>query len=140
MDYLVYVERSAENLQFYLWLRDYTQRFNALKAEEQALSPPWKDEGRPAPDSLPPRMTKDVSVYEREVDFNNTQPSLQNAASYHSSNKSIVSVSTTDSFLSKSTQAPMTIKSMETITEDANVRAGLKWQACMSLLSPLPQI
>ncbi|EON66761.1 hypothetical protein W97_06009 [Coniosporium apollinis CBS 100218] len=41
MDYLLYVSFDAENLQFYLWLHDYTKRFNALKKEEKALSPEW---------------------------------------------------------------------------------------------------
>ncbi|CUS06920.1 unnamed protein product [Tuber aestivum] len=40
MSYLLYVEHAAENLQFYLWLRDYTERFNALSENEKALSPP----------------------------------------------------------------------------------------------------
>ncbi|KAF2435006.1 hypothetical protein EJ08DRAFT_387049 [Tothia fuscella] len=39
MDYSVYIAHDAENLQFFLWLKDYTKRFHALKKEEQALSP-----------------------------------------------------------------------------------------------------
>ncbi|KAH8153560.1 uncharacterized protein LAJ45_02373 [Morchella importuna] len=39
MRYLTYVEHSAENLQFYLWLRDYSARFEALPDNEKALSP-----------------------------------------------------------------------------------------------------
>lgn len=41
MDYLVYVSRDAENLQFLLWLRDYTKRFSDLPQSEAALSPEW---------------------------------------------------------------------------------------------------
>jgi hypothetical protein len=41
MNYLKYIERSAENLQFYLWHRDYSKRFGELPASEQALSPEW---------------------------------------------------------------------------------------------------
>jgi len=41
MNYLKYIEYSAENLQFYLWHRDYCQRFEGLPASEQALSPEW---------------------------------------------------------------------------------------------------
>jgi hypothetical protein len=41
MNYLIYVTHDAENLQFYLWLRDYTRRFNALPESEKALSPRW---------------------------------------------------------------------------------------------------
>lgn len=43
MDYLVYVSHDAENLQFYLWLQDYTKRFYAAPRPEQVLSPPWFD-------------------------------------------------------------------------------------------------
>ncbi|MCJ1471371.1 hypothetical protein MMC13_000010 [Lambiella insularis] len=42
MDYLVYISHDAENLQFYLWLQDYKNRFDALPASEKALSPRWE--------------------------------------------------------------------------------------------------
>ncbi|KAF2237907.1 hypothetical protein EV356DRAFT_509834 [Viridothelium virens] len=41
MNYLKYIEHAAENLQFFLWHRDYTRRFNELPASEQRLSPEW---------------------------------------------------------------------------------------------------
>lgn len=41
MDYLIYIAHDAENLQFYLWLQDYTARFEALPEDEKALSPEW---------------------------------------------------------------------------------------------------
>lgn len=41
MNYLKYIEHDAENLQFYLWIRSYSQRFANLSDAEQALSPPW---------------------------------------------------------------------------------------------------
>ncbi|KAF2149532.1 hypothetical protein K461DRAFT_281915 [Myriangium duriaei CBS 260.36] len=37
----MYIEHDAENLQFYLWCRDYTERFEKLPASEKALSPEW---------------------------------------------------------------------------------------------------
>jgi len=40
MDYLVYVTYDAENLQFFMWYRDYLKRFNELSPEAQSLSPP----------------------------------------------------------------------------------------------------
>ncbi|KAL2116866.1 hypothetical protein VTJ04DRAFT_9034 [Mycothermus thermophilus] len=46
MDYLVYIERSAENLQFFLWYIDYVQRWSSLLPRQKALSPPWN----PPPD------------------------------------------------------------------------------------------
>lgn len=41
MNYLLYVEHAAENLQFYLWLRDYEKRWQELPQADQELSPPW---------------------------------------------------------------------------------------------------
>ena len=44
MNFLKYIELSAENLQFFLWYRDYTKRFNALPKSERVLSPEWTGE------------------------------------------------------------------------------------------------
>ena len=41
MNFLKYIELSAENLQFFLWYRDYSKRFNELPGSEKALSPEW---------------------------------------------------------------------------------------------------
>ncbi|KAI6777853.1 uncharacterized protein J7T54_002751 [Emericellopsis cladophorae] len=41
MNYLVYIEHSAENLQFFLWYKDYCRRFEAIPASEKALAPEW---------------------------------------------------------------------------------------------------
>ncbi|EKG16011.1 Regulator of G protein signaling superfamily [Macrophomina phaseolina MS6] len=54
MDYLVYVTHDAENLQFYLWLQDYTERFHALKPDRKALSPEWKDQEQPIDEKAAP--------------------------------------------------------------------------------------
>lgn len=44
MNFLKYIELSAENLQFFLWYRDYSKRFNELPGSEKALSPEWHGE------------------------------------------------------------------------------------------------
>ncbi|KAI9838960.1 MAG: hypothetical protein M1819_004168 [Sarea resinae] len=41
MNYLIYIEHAAENLQFFLWHRDYTKRFANLPEKELSLSPEW---------------------------------------------------------------------------------------------------
>jgi len=41
MNYLIYIEHSAENLQFFLWYRDYVKRFEAASAADKALAPEW---------------------------------------------------------------------------------------------------
>lgn len=44
MDFLRYIEYDAENLQFYLWYRDYCKRFAELSVSEQRLAPEWTAE------------------------------------------------------------------------------------------------
>lgn len=44
MDFLVYIEHDAENLQFYLWYRDYIKRWSELPEREQKLAPEWTTE------------------------------------------------------------------------------------------------
>ncbi|OJD18471.1 hypothetical protein AJ78_01527 [Emergomyces pasteurianus Ep9510] len=41
MNYLIYVERNAENLQFFLWYRDYSRRFASMDERQRKLSPEW---------------------------------------------------------------------------------------------------
>ncbi|KAI1815437.1 hypothetical protein GGS20DRAFT_597030 [Poronia punctata] len=41
MNYLLYIEHSAENLQFFLWYRDYSERFHEAPAAEVDLAPEW---------------------------------------------------------------------------------------------------
>ncbi|CRK17162.1 hypothetical protein BN1723_002331 [Verticillium longisporum] len=44
MNYLIYIEHSAENLQFFLWIKDYEKRFANAKPSELALAPEWTQE------------------------------------------------------------------------------------------------
>jgi hypothetical protein len=41
MDYLIYIEHNAENLQFIIWYKDYSERFEKLSAAEKALCPEY---------------------------------------------------------------------------------------------------
>lgn len=41
MNYLTYIEHAAENLQFFLWYRDYANRFNEAKTPDIGLAPEW---------------------------------------------------------------------------------------------------
>ncbi|KAK0741054.1 hypothetical protein B0T18DRAFT_449523 [Schizothecium vesticola] len=52
MDYLVYVEHSAEDLQFFLWYYHYLQRWSQLLPRQKLLSPAW---GAPPSASSSPR-------------------------------------------------------------------------------------
>ncbi|KAF7560738.1 hypothetical protein G7046_g3393 [Stylonectria norvegica] len=41
MSYLIYIEHAAENLQFYLWCKDYEKRFHLAKTTDLKLAPEW---------------------------------------------------------------------------------------------------
>lgn len=41
MNYLIYVEYSAENLQFFLWYKEYILRFQDAQTSDKALAPEW---------------------------------------------------------------------------------------------------
>ena len=85
MDYLVYVSRDAENLQFLLWLRDYTRRFAELPDSKAALAPEWSPDGKaiaelaPGARSTVPRLkTTGISVGDvtKTASEGSTKPSL----------------------------------------------------------------
>ncbi|KAL8697870.1 MAG: hypothetical protein Q9201_006883 [Fulgogasparrea decipioides] len=44
MNYLIYIEHAAENLQFFLWFKDYAKRFHLLPENERKLAPEWTTE------------------------------------------------------------------------------------------------
>ncbi|MCJ1481097.1 hypothetical protein MMC06_001253 [Schaereria dolodes] len=76
MNYLVYIERAAENLQFYLWYRDYSKRFSELSPNEQALVPKWnfekaENEVLTASNSstLPKKLDPETSAIFKGTDF-----------------------------------------------------------------------
>lgn len=41
MNYLKYIEHAPENLQFFLWLQQYKEKFEQLPESEKLLSKPW---------------------------------------------------------------------------------------------------
>ena len=76
MNYLVYIEFAAENLQFYLWFRDYVRRFNALPENEKILAQPvdlekQNFEGVASPKSprFPKGLSKEVASVLSGTDF-----------------------------------------------------------------------
>lgn len=116
MGYLIYVSHDAENLQFYLWLNDYTNRFLAASKQEKALSPPWTEHDliqqiAPYADAGP--RIPDKAAQEYPVDFDS---------------KSIPRAPVEDSRLSLSSGSvgDKTVGS----AEYANQQTGLKWQPC----------
>ncbi|KAH4922614.1 hypothetical protein HBI79_177310 [Parastagonospora nodorum] len=72
MNFLKYIELSAENLQFYLWFRDYSKRFNELPASERALSPEWSGDKSNAETKQGPKVVNaDAAAILAASDFGN---------------------------------------------------------------------
>lgn len=75
MDYLVYIEHNAENLQFYLWYCDYVKRFNNLPEHEMKLAPEWTSEQAQAEknaaekEKLPKKIPAETAVMFKGTDF-----------------------------------------------------------------------
>ena len=118
MGYLLYVSHDAENLQFYLWLQDYTNRFLAASPNEQALSPPWSEDimlqqAAPYGDAGP--RVSDKTAQDYSINFDKKDIPL---SSMEDSKESIMSGS-------------MGGRTMNAV-EHAHQQTGLKWQACES--------
>ncbi|PKS11293.1 hypothetical protein jhhlp_003055 [Lomentospora prolificans] len=64
MNYLLFVEFSAENLQFYLWYQGYIERFGKAPSSDLALAPKWT---REMEDEISTRIQKEASEKTRPV-------------------------------------------------------------------------
>ncbi len=87
MDFLRYIEYDAENLQFYLWCKDYCKRFDELPENERRLAPEWTAEDALAErttsekEKLPKKMGSSGVALLKGTDFDpNTKPSIPEAA------------------------------------------------------------
>jgi hypothetical protein len=142
MDYLVYVEYNAENLQFFLWYRDYVRRFDALPEKEKIPSPEWIPEATDLPDlSHDPEMgekkrtkrdtlatamdrgydSKTAALLDDESEFQTTPTSPGRHISVMKGNGSTIAFSVSES--------------MTPSTAELTSQAGLKWQPCMPTTS-----
>lgn len=78
MDFLVYIEHDAENLQFYLWYKDYVKRFFQLPESEQALSPEWTAERAQAEKNAqekekPKKLPSEAAAAFKGTDFDSSK-------------------------------------------------------------------
>lgn len=129
MDYLIYVEHDAENLQFYLWYRSYVERFNALPSHQQRLSPPWTAERKDITQHQNRKRTENLS--ELLQNFNTTDTTL-----FESDN------TTRDASLSMVKDEVASISPSPTSSafeSSGGGGRGMRWQPCTFSLSPFPQ-
>ncbi|KAL5321745.1 hypothetical protein ACEPPN_009708 [Leptodophora sp. 'Broadleaf-Isolate-01'] len=136
MDYLAYVEFNAENLQFYLWYRDYVRRFEALPETEKALSPEFVPEADEIPD-----LNKAVEKGERRKTKREASTGLMGTG--YVRKDSVLSTSASQSLPhgqgqvtinneDELTGSPPVTSGSTAVPSDAEVvaQAGLKWQPC----------
>jgi hypothetical protein len=131
MDYLVYVEHNAENLQFYLWFKDYVARFEALSPSEKALSPEW------IPVADAPNLTKDTD--KKPIDtkrytiagmMENGYDATTGAETFGADKETARRAS---AIKDSASVIGSTISDATTLTTaEVTAQAGLKWQPCMS--------
>lgn len=126
MDYLIYVERNAENLQFYLWYIDYVRRWNELPANDRALSPKWQPEPIEIPNLV---KEKDRRSLRRPSINPPVQINFENAIPEEFEGKGIKSDGC--SFITASAKGSV----VPTVAE-INAQAGMKWQPCVSPSAP----
>ncbi|KAL6152913.1 hypothetical protein ACJQWK_11434 [Exserohilum turcicum] len=69
MNFLKYIELSAENLQFFLWYRDYAKRFEALPESEKVLSPEWTGDPQMPEKTSPLPYSADAARALKGTDF-----------------------------------------------------------------------
>jgi len=148
MNYLKYIEHAAENLQFFLWHKDYTRRFNELPESERKLSPEWtmtqaeQDAFAAGVATRPKNLSPDVAAVFKGTDFANgptvsesekrfdpfdTPPRTPSQETKRDDDMSFVS--------SQRPSVSQYTKSTTNYTrkaEGAFDDAGLKWQPCSS--------
>lgn len=81
LDYLTYVTHDAENLQFYLWMVDYFQRFRNAPKSEKDLSPRWKNDASRSAcrmnnqmpvTGLSPLVAKEIDIHSEDISNGST--------------------------------------------------------------------
>ena len=142
MNYLIYIEHAAENLQFFLWYRDYLKRFDALPASEKALAPVWTVEQAEAEANAiqNPTATKMVSPETAAVfkgtDFAPAKSSVVEVKKNPFNTPPMTPSTERESVLQSDTWSEMgstfatSNKSYQQKAGDAFQGADLKWQPC----------
>ena len=132
MDYLIYVERNAENLQFYLWYVDYVRRWDQVPAKDRVLSPEWQPE---AAETLNLLMEKDRRSLVRSSVRSPVQSNFEKSIADEFEGKGMKSDGA--SFITASVSGRESV--VPSIAE-INAQAGLKWQPCVSPIRSVQRV
>jgi hypothetical protein len=134
MDYLVYVEHNAENLQFYLWYKDYVRRFDTLSEGEKVLSPEW------IPTGDAPNLVKDT---DKKINAKRFTIAAMMEAGYDGTTGAELfgddkeAARRVSALKDSASMVGSTISDATTLTTaEVTAQAGLKWQPCMFISLP----
>ena len=112
---------DAENLQFYLWLVDYYQRFRSASPEERVLSPKWNF------DESPSSQTQSGNSYPLALGCSDKTLSVLGVKDFDAiEEEDISTASTFDDPLSLYTPTTSTLKFSELPIPDSKIPEGLK--------------
>lgn len=124
MDYLIYIEHNAENLQFFLWYKNYCQRWEQLRETDRKLSPEWVVENE---------VPNLAQTEEKGAKAAKTQSKILSQVMGDAAYLNLFEEaegpgvkSDGDSFVTSSFH-----NSVAPTNAEATAQAGLKWQACM---------
>lgn len=139
MDYLVYVEYNAENLQFFLWYKDYVRRFNALPETEKVLSKEWIPDAKETPDLKKDAENNEKKRPKRETSISNIGYAAKDAVMITEEELPFSPLSPpmsptlpTKHLSMAGTATPSLSGSAAPSDAEVAAQAGLKWQPCMS--------
>lgn len=143
MNYLQYIEYSAENLQFFLWFKDYTSRWEQLKDSEKALAPEWKtvaESDKSLSPARPKRLPPQIAEVLKNTDFSETpKPAAERTDPFNTPpTGSFEDRREFGSEYASSMSDEKTLQSStghHAVTEQAFDEAGMKWKPCTSCLS-----
>ncbi|KXT02696.1 hypothetical protein AC579_3796 [Pseudocercospora musae] len=139
MNYLKYIEYSAENLQFFLWFRDYAARWETLKESEKALAPEWSisaDTDNTIAPTRPKRVAPHIAELLNKTDFGDSpKPTMDRADPFNTPPKSL----SFDSKRERASDSASSVSDEQTLlgsansnhralTEQAFEEAGMKWK------------
>ncbi|EME49510.1 G protein signaling regulator like protein [Dothistroma septosporum NZE10] len=142
MNYLKYIEHSAENLQFFLWYRDYQRRWKELPASDKRLAPEWaKAQSDADANAISPARTKrlnpEIAEVLKDTDFADvsTKPVLDRTDPFNTPPKSGSFDDKRDltsdygsSIGDDKTLLGSTSHAHRAVTEQAFEDAGMKWK------------
>lgn len=144
MNYLKYIELAAENLQFFLWYKDYVKRFGALAQSEKDLSPEWTvkqaeaealaAQSQPRPRN---RLTPETAAVFRDFESHPKISESERSNPFHTPPRTPSGESSRDGdrFGDQSTSASKLSYARK--AGAAFDDAGLKWQPCELYCTPV---